>query len=211
MGHAQEERDWWSQQIQTKTDRQEVLTGDFKKAEEAKKEFMTKEGIQEPKENQLTEPALTFQLYTQEAKDMIWEEDENEEAEETQKALLVVQKYAATKTEAKKANLVTGWNGANPEDEMSADELPELSDEEEDDDEETMMEEFKKASGDKPHTLEEWVKYRKEQKEKRDKEGGKTSKHTKVSGKTKKEKKNGKKNGPALASKKEQGATSDGK
>ena len=45
LGHAQEQREWWSQQIQAKTDRQEVLTTELGKAEEAKKEFMTQEGI----------------------------------------------------------------------------------------------------------------------------------------------------------------------
>ena len=78
LGHAQEQRDWWSQQVQAKTESQEVLTADLGKAEEAKKAFMLNEGIQEPKKNQLSEPALTFQLFTKEAKDMIWEEDESE-------------------------------------------------------------------------------------------------------------------------------------
>ena len=51
MGHAQEQEDWWRQQIDAKTKRQEVLATELGKAEEAKKEFMTKEGIQEANEN----------------------------------------------------------------------------------------------------------------------------------------------------------------
>ena len=210
MDKAQEQRDWWEHQVQAKKDSQEVLTADLGKAEEAKKVFMLNEGIQEPKENQLPEPALTFQLFTQEAKDMIWEEDESEEGEEAQAALLVVQKYAFKKAEAKKANLMTGWNGGNPEDEMSADELPELSEAEGEDDEEMDMEEFKKKSGDNPQTLEDWQKYRKEQKEKREKEAAKSSKHTKTSGKISKVEV-GKKNAPTIAAKKELGENSDGK
>ena len=168
---------------------------------------MLNEGIQEPKKNQLSEPALTFQLFTQEAKDMIWEEDESEEGEEAQAALLVVQKYALKKAEAKKANLMTD---SKPEDEMAADELPELSEDEGEDDEGMDMEELKKKSGDKPPTLEEYQKYRKEPKEKREKEAAKSSKHIKTSGKISKVKV-GKKNAPTIAAKKELDENSDGK
>ena len=203
---AQEQREWWAQKVQAIKDSQEVLTADLGKAEEAKNVFMLNEGIQEPKENKLKEPTPKFELFTQETKDFVFT-DTSEKAKEMQKAIHMVQAYVTEEAEARRAYLLPGWNDGkgNPE-EISDDEGPE---EEGEDDEEMDMEEFKKKSGGKPQTVEDWQNYRKEQKEKREKEATPSSKHTK--GKFQKEKKNGKKNGLTLAAKKNQDAADEGK
>jgi len=181
---------------------------------------MDKEGIQETKENQLNEPIQRFELYTKEARDMVFEDDESEDAKSAQTPLLEVQRFVVKKAEAKQTHLLQGWNDGDPEDDMSEEELPEDTFDE--DDEEALMEDIRQHAAKLPTqegkengepallSLEAHAKLRSEakarQKAAREKEG-KTSKNSKPSGKAKPSKdglvkQGGKKHGPTPAANK---------
>ena len=209
-------------------DKQAVLKSDLDKAEEAKKAFMASEGIKEPEEGEPTAPTPSFELFTQQARDFVFEQDDSDEAKEAQKAIVLVQNFVTKQAEARRAYLLPGWNDGrgNPE-EISDDEGHQEEEEEEDEeeDEAELMADIKQLAAKLPTqqgkdsnqpvmlSVEENAKLRKEakdiQKERKEKEG-KAVRGSKPIAK-KHLKQSGKKHGLILTAKKDQDAVEEGK
>ena len=72
---------------------------------------MLTEGVEEDKEgndSQLSEPSVGFQMFSKEAKDIVFETDHSDEAAEAQRCLLLVQGYVAKKFNATQEYLLPG-------------------------------------------------------------------------------------------------------
>jgi len=227
LDKAQEQKDWWEQQIQAKKDKQAVLKSDLDKAEEAKKAFMASEGIKEPEEGEPTAPTPSFELFTQQARDFVFEQDDSDEAKEAQKAIVLVQNFVTKQAEARRAYLLPGWNdGAGNPEEVSDDEgFEEEGEEDEEADEAELMEDIKQLTAKMPTqkgkdgnqplmlSVEENAKLRKEakdiQKERKEKEGKAVRSSKPIAKKHLKQ--SGKKHGPTLTTKKDQDVVEEGK
>ena len=110
---------------------------------------MLAEGIEEDNEvneNQLSEPSAGFQMFSKEAKDIVFETDHSDEAAEAQRFLVVVQGYVVKKFNAMQAYHLPGWNDGNPE-EITDDEGQE---EDGDEDEAELMEDIKQHAAKLP-------------------------------------------------------------
>ena len=95
--------DWWRDHVDSKVDALAITKDKLAVAVDAKRLFMLKEGIKEEREDQLKEPEETFDLFSKEAKDIVFETDDSEEGAEAQRALQYVTRYVTKKHEEKKA------------------------------------------------------------------------------------------------------------
>ena len=109
---------------------------------------MLKEGIkEEPEGDQLQEPEETFDLFTKEAKELVFDTDGSEEAAEAQRALQLVTRYVSKKHEEKRAQGIA--NGESHDDidiDESSDEEEEEYDDEYFQDEAELMADIKEQS-----------------------------------------------------------------